>query len=349
MTDALSLPILLGFLCGAGGTMLVRHLAVRRVLLDHPNARSSHTVPVPRLGGVAIGLGTLAGAAIGQGTYRPQVTALLATSLALFVMGLVDDLKPLQPARKCAIQVIMAIVLVSLVRPDVEVVLPGFSWTLPTALASLFGVVWVVALTNAVNFMDGIDGMAAGVATVTAVGMVPFVHPDAYPLLVALAAASGGFLLSNTHPACIFMGDSGSQFVGFGLAGALLLPADGTVPAIPSLLLFAPFLFDTTLTLLRRLRNREDLFAAHRDHLYQRLTAAGWSHRTVALLYAMGAALSGIAAWGYATGPGSAHALILCTVATALVGFAVWTGRVEGRGRVERRQRIGARMEAEIG
>ncbi len=348
MTDTLPLPILLGFVCAAGVTALVRHLAVNHALLDHPNARSSHIAPVPRLGGIAIVLGTLAGALLADGTFQSGVAALLGTASVLFVMGLVDDLRPLGVARKCGIQLMMAIVLVSVVRPDVQVDLPGWSGHLPGALAATFGVVWLAGLANAVNFMDGIDGIVAGVTTVTAVGLVPFVHADALPLLVALAAASAGFLAWNTHPATIFMGDSGSQFIGFALAGMFLLQTDGNVELFPGLLLVAPFLFDTAFTLLRRLRAGQSPFTAHRGHLYQRLTASGWSHRTVAILYAMGAALSGIAARAYSGGAWPTQALILLTVAAALVGFAIWAGRVEGHLRGERRRRIGAQVEVEV-
>ncbi|MDP9368547.1 MAG: glycosyltransferase family 4 protein [Chloroflexota bacterium] len=347
MTDRLSLPILLGFLCAAGATMLVRHLAVSRALLDHPNARSSHCAPVPRLGGVAIGLGTLAGVVLVDGTFESQVAALLGTALVLFAMGLIDDLRPLGAARKCGVQLMMAIVLVAVVRPDVEMDLPGWSGRLPGALAALFGVVWLCGLANAVNFMDGIDGIVAGLATVTAVGLVPFVQADALPLLVALAAASAGFLTWNSHPASIFMGDSGSQFIGFALAGMFLLPMDGTVELIPGMLLFAPFLFDTAFTLLRRLRSGENPFTPHRGHLYQRLTTAGWSHRTVAILYAMGAALGGIAAEAYTRRARPTQALILLAVAAVLVGFAIWTGREEGDLRGERRRNIKPRAEVE--
>jgi len=242
----------------------------------------------------------------------------------------------------------MAIVLVAVVRPDVQVDLPGWSGHLPGALAAIFGVVWLAGLANAVNFMDGIDGIVASVTTVTAVGLVPFVHADALPLLVALAAASAGFLVWNTHPASIFMGDSGSQFIGFALAGMVLLQSDGNVEFIPGLLLVAPFLFDTAFTLLRRLRAGESPFTAHRGHLYQRLTAAGWSHRTVAIFYATGAALSGIAARAYTAGAWPTQALILLTVAAALIGFAIWARRLEGRPSAPRRQSIGARAEVEV-
>ncbi len=348
MTDPLSSPILLGFLCAAGATMLVRHLAITRNLMDHPNVRSSHTMPVPRLGGIAIVLGTLAGAAVAEGTSHPRAAILLGTALVLFVMGLADDLRPMGPAWKYMIQVAMGIVLIAVVRPDVQVLLPGWSWHLPGALAAIFGVMWMSSLANAVNFMDGIDGIVAGVATLTAVGLVPFVHADALPLLVGLAAASAGFLVWNTHPASIFMGDSGSQFIGFTLAGVFLLQTDGTVEIIPGLLLFAPFLFDTALTLVRRLRAGENPFAAHRGHLYQRLTTAGWSHRTVAILYAMGAGLGGVAAGAYTVAAWPTQALILLAVAAVLVGFAVWTGHVAVHPRVERQRSIGSRAEVEV-
>jgi UDP-N-acetylmuramyl pentapeptide phosphotransferase/UDP-N-acetylglucosamine-1-phosphate transferase len=157
---------------------------------------------------------------------------------------------------------------------------------------------WIVGLTNAFNFMDGSDGIAGITAAAVAAGIATAAAAcGAGPVAViaaAFAGASLGFLTSNWQPARIFMGDVGSAFCGFLLA---VLPLAVRADAVPEVLPVAalalwPFIFDTSLTLLRRLRAGENIFQAHRSHLYQRLVIAGWSHRDVASLY------GGLAAFG---------------------------------------------------
>jgi UDP-N-acetylmuramyl pentapeptide phosphotransferase/UDP-N-acetylglucosamine-1-phosphate transferase len=155
-------------------------------------------------------------------------------------------------------------------------------------------VVWIVGLINAYNFMDGIDGIAGGVAVVAALWWIAlFPKEPMWSIGVLLVAAALGFLLHNWSPARIFMGDVGSTFLGCMFA---VLPLMLEVPVIGGLLMW-PFLFDTGFTFLRRLLRREDIFSAHRDHLYQRLIISGWSHASVALLYIALTAVSGFFAW----------------------------------------------------
>jgi UDP-N-acetylmuramyl pentapeptide phosphotransferase/UDP-N-acetylglucosamine-1-phosphate transferase len=147
-----------------------------------------------------------------------------------------------------------------------------------------------VGLTNAYNFMDGIDGIAGGQAVVAGVGWaivgllmdLPFV----FIFAGLLASTALGFLFHNWPPAKIFMGDVGSAFLGFSFA-CLAMAGASREPslAIAGVLLVWPFVFDTLFTFFRRLKNRENVFAAHRSHLYQRLVIAGYSHRTVTLIY----------------------------------------------------------------
>ncbi|MDP2990295.1 MAG: glycosyltransferase family 4 protein [Kiritimatiellota bacterium] len=162
---------------------------------------------------------------------------------------------------------------------------------LPLAVLGLpITLLWMVGLTNAYNFMDGIDGLAASQAVVAGAGWAILGGLSDQPLIsglgVLMAASSLGFLMHNWPPARIFMGDVGSAFLGFTFAAlpVIAAPTGGRWPVIGALLVW-PFVFDTAFTFLRRLRNREPVFAAHRSHLYQRLVISGLSHRRVTAIY----------------------------------------------------------------
>jgi UDP-GlcNAc:undecaprenyl-phosphate GlcNAc-1-phosphate transferase len=164
---------------------------------------------------------------------------------------------------------------------------------------------WLVGLTNAFNFMDGLDGLAGGVAVIAGLFLcvVALILGDSPVFILSglLTASSAGFLVFNFPPARIFMGDVGSQFLGFAFAalGAMLALRDGsgTLALVVPVLLFS-FLFDTIFTAARRWRNGENLAAAHRTHLYQLLNQSGLSHRLVAAAHYFMAALQGlIALW----------------------------------------------------
>jgi UDP-N-acetylmuramyl pentapeptide phosphotransferase/UDP-N-acetylglucosamine-1-phosphate transferase len=149
---------------------------------------------------------------------------------------------------------------------------------------------WIVGLTNAYNFMDGIDGIAGGQAVVAGLGwaILGIVTDQQFVSILGalLAATSLGFLFHNWPPARIFMGDVGSAFLGYSFACLAIIGASKDPPlVIAGVLLVWPFVFDTIFTFFRRLENRENVFSAHRSHLYQRLVISGYSHRTITLLY----------------------------------------------------------------
>jgi UDP-N-acetylmuramyl pentapeptide phosphotransferase/UDP-N-acetylglucosamine-1-phosphate transferase len=173
----------------------------------------------------------------------------------------------------------------------------GSLWTIDVPLVGVLplawfgfplGLLWVVGLTNSYNFMDGIDGIAGAQAVVAGAGWC--LVADALLIRsvgLVVAAASLGFLIHNWHPARIFMGDVGSAFLGYTLAAIPILAApDDPRLAFAGVLLVWPFVFDTGFTFLRRLSRHENVFRAHRSHLYQRLVIAGWHHGTVSVLYA---------------------------------------------------------------
>ncbi len=274
---------------------LVR-FAIGRNLLDVPNARSSHEVPTPRLGGLAVIAGVWAAAPFISETFLFLAAATLAG-----LVGVLDDFVDLPFWMKAAGQATVAFILLFLVPPPISLA-AGPLW--PVAL--LFGVVWVVALVNAYNFMDGIDGIAGGTAILNALFLATLVGTTGLrACLAVLAAAVAGFLAWNISPARIFLGDSGSHFVGFFLGAVALYTEPVGEPGSPygpylaflvAAAIFTPFLFDTAYTLVRRATARKNIFAAHREHVYQRITPDPASHRQVSIVYFAFSALAGIAA-----------------------------------------------------
>jgi UDP-N-acetylmuramyl pentapeptide phosphotransferase/UDP-N-acetylglucosamine-1-phosphate transferase len=162
-------------------------------------------------------------------------------------------------------------------------------------------VLWIVGMTNAFNFMDGIDGIA-GITAAAALGVVSggfWLGGDGYGALLAaaVAAAAVGFLVWNWQPARVFMGDVGSASLGYTIAVLPLVAGEAERRWLLPLTVAVmwPFLLDTTLTFLRRLRNGENVLEAHRSHFYQRLVIGGWSHSTVALIYGVASLGAGLA------------------------------------------------------
>ncbi len=273
--------------------LLVRY-AIGRNLLDVPNARSSHEIPTPRLGGLAVIAGAWAAAPLVNG----GLPFLAAATLAGLV-GFLDDLTDLRFWMKAAGQAVAAFVLLFLAPPPI-LEAAGPLWF----AALLFGVVWVVAVVNAYNFMDGIDGIAGGTAILNALFLAALIGASGLEVgLAALAAAVAGFMVWNISPARIFLGDSGSHFVGFFLGAVALYtepvgePGYGPYLAfVVAAAVFTPFLFDTAFTLVRRAAARKNVFAAHREHIYQRIAPDPAKHRQVSIVYFALCALSGLAA-----------------------------------------------------
>ena len=247
--------------------------AGRKLVLDHPNERSLHEHPVPRTGGLAI----IAGVAVGCLVGEPGFGVTLGLAAALAVVSFLDDIFGLRTLVRLALHLAAASTMVF-----VELRFPG--WILFAVFA--LAVAWYA---NLYNFMDGSDGLAGGMALIgfgayAAAATLSSAHPLA-DLSMVLAAASGAFLTRNFPPASIFMGDVGSVPLGF-LASAVGLIGwnDGVWPIWFPILVFAPFVCDATLTLLKRLLRGERVWQAHREHYYQRLVRMGFGHRGTALI-----------------------------------------------------------------
>jgi UDP-GlcNAc:undecaprenyl-phosphate GlcNAc-1-phosphate transferase len=295
-------------------TPIVRRVAVRIGGIDQPSDRKVHPVPTPTMGGLAMYAGFLAALGISQvlpefddmNRGSPEPLAALVTCTLMVGLGVVDDLKGIRALTKLTGQIFAAGVLVLL-----NVFITYFFW--PGSIVSVGGdlsvpltILWVVAIANAVNLVDGLDGLAAGmVAIASGVLFVYMVQTPSFfgdvsqPALLA-AVTTGiciGFLPWNFHPARIFMGDSGAMLLGMLLAiatisGILRNPyapsggdlALGFVPLlVPLLVLFVPFL-DVFLAIVRRTRRGQHIGSADKEHLHHRLIDIGHSHRKAVLL-----------------------------------------------------------------
>lgn len=256
----------------AGLALLLSRFA--RFALDRPNERSLHERPVPRTGGLAVLAGSLT--SLGFGAAALGLPAALAVILA--AVSFIDDLRGLPTAVRLVVHLVAAGVFVWYVMSPMH----------PIELVLLaLAVAW---LTNLYNFMDGSDGLAGGMAlfgfgtyaaAAAAAGHVPLVLSD-----VAVAAAAAAFLLFNFPPARIFLGDVGSVPLGF-LAAALGIQGwrDDIWPLWFPLLVFAPFIADASVTLVKRLLKGDKVWQAHREHYYQRLVRLGAGHRRTALTW----------------------------------------------------------------
>lgn len=269
----------------------LRGYALRTRLLDMPNARSSHSRPTPRGGGMAIVAGFVLGllACRWLGAVSDDLlAALLGGGLAIAAVGYIDDRRGVPVRWRLAVHVAAAAWALWWLGPPPALPLPGGEWRLEL-LGYPLALLLIVWLLNLYNFMDGIDGIA-GVETVTVAGgaavlaMLAGDGAAALPLLL-LAAAAAGFLLWNWPPAKIFMGDVGSAFIGFVLA-AFALGGEGPLNPWVWPILLGVFLVDASYTLLRRLLRGEAIHQVHRSHAYQRASRRLGAHRPVTVAVA---------------------------------------------------------------
>ncbi len=255
-----------------------------RAILDHPNARSSHAVPTPRGGGVAVILAILAGWLAAQIRWPEDgFYPLLAAALGLAVLSWLDDLRGLPAWLRLVGQAIAVLVAMPWLGFGGDV----FQGLLPPVPALILSaLVWLWFL-NLFNFMDGIDGISAVEAGSVGLGLALVsgitAHGAMGPLPgLAVAAGAAGFAVWNWQPAKVFLGDVGSVPLGFLIGGLLLkLAADGYWA--PALILPLYYLSDASITLVRRLARGARVWEAHREHFYQRAVAAGRSHAQVSL------------------------------------------------------------------
>jgi Fuc2NAc and GlcNAc transferase len=322
------------FALAVPGTWCVRVVALRRGLMDHPSQRSSHTVPTPRGGGLAIVaahfIALIALHCCGYITLR-ETAALIAGGGAVALVGFMDDRRSVAATVRLVVHVGAAILVVILIGgvsisgiTDGEA---GAPWI--GQLVAIVGITWII---NLFNFMDGIDGIAGAEAVFVSLAAAAMIfvtgkNVGAVGALGSLGMASLGFLVWNWPPARIFMGDVGSGFLGFMLAALAILASQRSTVALQTWpILGGVFLVDASITLLRRMIRGDKWYEAHRTHAYQRLARA-WGGHFAVTVFVCAINICWLFPWAWYA---SAHppAATLCA-AVALVPLAIgaiWAG-----------------------
>ncbi len=310
----------LAVVISAAVTPLVRRMAFAVGVFDQPDGeRRIHTHPTPRLGGIAIYLGfmlslfTTLNLALTH-TYvihhylstrdLAHIIGLLFGGTLMLGVGLWDDIMTMSAQRKFIAQLGVALVAVLLYGfTIVDIKLPHFGYVDLAWFAIPFSLFWYVGMVNAVNFMDGLDGLVSGVTLIASVTMIVVsLWKGQYLVAItmcALAGSAAGFLPYNYNPARIFMGDGGTLFIGFILASAAVMGTEkGAVAislAVPVIVLALPII-DTAKVIVNRLRRRSPLFAADRSHMHHQLLDLGLSQRqVVSLIYVVIVILGAVA------------------------------------------------------
>ncbi|HUS47595.1 MAG TPA: MraY family glycosyltransferase [Phycisphaerae bacterium] len=324
--------------------------------LDLPGLRKVHRTPTPRIGGVAVAAATifvvmpilLLDNTVGQALRQklPQIVGLLAAAAFMLAVGLVDDVRGLRARTKLLSQLLAAIALCAVgVRIDVlsaeglfHVQLGWLSWPL-TCL-------WVIGITNALNLIDGLDGLAAGISAVACAVIAAFTvctgQLTMTVLMLAMLGALTGFLFFGFNPAKVFLGDCGSLFLGFMLAGTSVL-SSAKAPtivglALPVLAMGVP-IFDTLFSMVRRVLERRSLFAPDRGHIHHRLLAMGLRQRhVVLLLYAVTVLSAGLGMFLMVTRHVGTLLVFLCVLTLLVLVFRV-VGVIGLRDALRRAQR----------
>lgn len=304
-------------------------LAQRTGAMDAPNARKVHKKPVPRIGGLGIYAGFMAAiifVAVKFGLDGEQVwetVGLVVSGSLIVALGLLDDYKNLPAKIKLAGQICAAAVLVIIFGVRIDFVTDPFGdYLYLDQLAIPATMFWLVGLTNTVNLIDGLDGLAAGVAAIASFTIMLIALEQNFILVAvltaALAGAAVGFLKYNFNPAEIFMGDTGSMFLGFMLAG---ISVTGAVKSVATIALVVPIfalglpILDTTFAIVRRLRGGVPIFKPDKGHLHHRLLSVGFTQRQAVLLMYVISALFGLSA--------IALTAVSCQIAALIVLFVV--------------------------
>jgi UDP-GlcNAc:undecaprenyl-phosphate/decaprenyl-phosphate GlcNAc-1-phosphate transferase len=290
------LTLILCFICSILITPIVKKLAFRLGATDSPDKRKVHEKVMPRMGGLAIYITFLIGLIISNPD-SPYHWAIITGSVIIVITGILDDIYNLVARVKLVSQIAAALVVVVWGGIDVDFINLPFDGQLQFGVLSVpITILWIVGVTNAINLIDGLDGLAAGVSSIALISIsgMAIVMGDVYVMTIGfiLLASTLGFLVYNFHPAKIFMGDTGALFLGYMIAVLSLLGFKNVTFIsfiVPIIILGVP-MTDTLFAIIRRLVNKTPLAAPDKSHLHHRLLDHGFTHRqTVLLIYAISA------------------------------------------------------------
>ncbi|MFZ3578278.1 glycosyltransferase family 4 protein [Virgibacillus sp. DJP39] len=292
----LSIAFLIALISAYLLTFPIKKLAIKFKIMDFPNHRKIHKSITPKTGGFAIFLGViLAGLYI-----QPQhehLAEIFLGALVIIVTGAIDDKYTVRPIVKLSGQLIATSFLISSGLIIDKITIPFFGLIDLGFVSVIITVLWVIGITNAINLIDGLDGLASGVSTIALISMFIMAIIDtqvvAASLCIILIGANIGFLFHNSYPAKIYMGDTGSNFLGYSIAVVSMLGLFKNITLfsfiIPIIVLAVP-IFDTLFAIVRRAYNKENIMLADNKHIHYRLLEAGFSHRkTVLIIYGFSA------------------------------------------------------------
>ncbi|WP_027965265.1 glycosyltransferase family 4 protein [Halalkalibacillus halophilus] len=290
-------------------TPFMRKLAFKYKIVDCPDERKIHETEKPYLGGVAIFIGVTAAYLIFWPTHEHQL-AIIVGALIMLMTGLFDDLVNLRPVYKLAGQSAAALIIVSSGLLIERINIPLFGEIELNNLSIIITFIWILAVSNAINLIDGLDGLAAGVTSIALTSILAMSiidgHMAAAFLCAILIGANVGFLYFNFNPAKIYMGDSGSLFLGYAVAIISMLGLFKNVAlfsfVLPVLVIAVPIV-DTTFTIIRRLRSGESIMQPDRKHFHHQLIDAGLTHRGAVVIIYIFSAMFGVLSvlLGYST------------------------------------------------
>jgi len=301
-------------------TFPIKKIAIKFNIVDFPNYRKIHRQAVPYLGGVSIFLGVV----IGLLYLWPRHDNFLAIALGAIVIiitGVLDDKYDIRPVVKLLGQIIAASFLISSGLIIERITLPFFGMVELGIFSVLLTILWVVGITNAVNFIDGLDGLATGITTIAISSMFFMAiidgHVFAAYLCVVLIGANLGFLYHNYYPAKIYMGDTGSNFLGYMIAVISILGLFKNIAIlsfiIPIIVLAVP-IFDTLFAIIRRITNKQKIYKPDNKHIHYQLLRAGFNHRQSVLIMYGFSLLFGVLAIAFVNSP-----IIVTIIVTVII------------------------------
>ena len=325
-------PLIVAGLVTAIITPLAIFIAPKVGAMDVPkDKRRVHNKPMPRFGGIAIYAGLMVGLALFVLGKNAHIPAVMVGCTLIYILGAIDDIKGMKPIIKFGGQVVCATVVFAM-GLRINFITNWFgegNMNFGIAVCYLATVVWLAGITNAVNLIDGLDGLAAGISAISALSIayVSYIHGWYVPTMamMALAGACLGFLPFNFHPAKTFLGDGGSQLLGFAIASLSILgtvkSATLVVVVIPALVLGLPIL-DTLMAIIRRTIRHQSIGTADKEHLHHRILRAGFGQRRAVLLMYSVSGIMGIVAILYSRGL-FIECLGLAFVALLIVGVLI--------------------------
>lgn len=338
--DKCILPFFVAVFIAYITTPLAKKIANKIGAIDVPkDERRVHKTPIPRLGGLAIYAATIISMLIFLPLDKKLIYIMLGATI-IVITGIIDDIKPLSAKIKLLAQILAAAVLV-LGDIKIDFITKPFSSGDELLYLKAFSIpvtiFWVVGITNTLNLIDGLDGLAAGVASIAAMSLLfvasRFGYVSVMIMSAILAGSAFGFLPYNFNPAKIFMGDTGALFLGYMLS---VIAIEGVMKSVAAIAIIVPILilglpiFDTTFAIFRRVKNKRPIMEADKGHLHHRLLAKGFSQKkTVLILYSVSAFLGGTAVF---LAEVEIHkAIIMLGVLITLILFALSKLNIENR------------------